>query len=309
MPSFATKPPEPEPVKPDTKSVDDSPIVPTLTRQVCARCNRNKPIDEFYPKPTPTGYDTVCKECIKSRRAEKDEIIRKSNLEDKIEYVTDQIAMRIVAPREKGDWAGRDRIIRSVRARYKLDYSEAEKIVNEAVKRLYDERPDNPPRIERRLLLQRVNRMRENIFRMLERKHVIIDYDIFSVRDPKTGEVRKDQNGKPLTYKVPKKMRKMRVMEASLIRAYLEIEQLHVKICGLDRAGERDSIIGDIMEALHNAASGGAGFNYEKGAGSIAKQIRSRPIAELLDSTSKRLKSVEVELNEAGINSEEINGG
>lgn len=306
MPSFSTKKEPEKPLPVETapqqpqESAEETPLVPTITHQICKNCEKDLPISEYYPQQTKTGYGTICKACVRKKREQKEELIRKSNDEDKIEFVTEKIAMLTIAPRQEGDWAGRDRIIRMCRARYDLNYDAAEKIVNEAVKRLFDERPDNPPRIERRLLLQRLNRMSEIIFKSLEKSHVITEYEIFSVRDPATGDIKKDPAGKPLIYKVPKKMKKVKGAETSLIRNYIEIETLRIKVCGLDKAGERDSLIGELMEQFHQSAVKGSHLVFDKKGGSVAKQIRESnvPVAELIDQHQHRLKAIEATIDE-----------
>lgn len=294
MTEFTTKPAPPEEPKPETA------IEPTVY-VVCARCNQPKTTDKFYSAPTTkTGFNKHCKQCIKEIRDIQAENLKKSTEEDRLEFVTEQIAMRTVAPRPEGDWAGRDRLLKATMKRYAVEYEEADRLVKLATSRLFDERPDNPPRIERRMMLQRLSRVRESILKELERKSIIMDYEIVSSLDsqgkPKTGV-----DGKPIQYKVPKKMKTIRQADASLVKAYIDIERLHAELCGLDEAGRRDNIIGDVMAAFHGLATSDVegSIEYKKGAGSLASQVRQSLLPVHKETSQKRPKLIEATVSDA----------
>lgn len=241
-----------EEIEEPTEPEEQPEIEVEVPKKTCRSCSQAKPLGQFsFAANSADLKDTMCKACVKLENDARMNHSKAIRLEDRVEWTSRRIAEYSYTPLATGDWSGRETIVEVVSNQFRIEKADAEKIVNETVKRLFDE-TDPTSRVLRKLMVLRLETMRNYIHGIITR--------------PKVKKVYKVVKGKRILDRVDVLPNQANIQA---IAKWIELEEMVARLQGLETEGARGGAMTQILALIGN--NSGANIENLPGESGAAK--------------------------------------
>jgi hypothetical protein len=205
---------------------------------------------------------------------------------EQIQMAIEMIAQNSFSPSKPGEtWAGESTVSHALSRQLEITKAVAGSIVAAAVEQLWSENPDNPARVERRLVITRLEKLRDRLYRVILKPRYKRRYDVVAVNDPEGKEISRR--------KVLKSVEKYDDTDAAIVTKIIEVEHTLIKLRGLDKSIDQQKLTRELIEHLEKM-SGGEGLQVSGAQISVAQQVKQLTVfTDAGQQVIKRAKSQE----------------
>jgi hypothetical protein len=244
-------------------------------RKKCGRCGKYSHVRAPRCEACQSDFPAPNAKAKPDHSGDANELVSvpKPTLEDQVHWTIGKMADLAITPAEPGQpWPGEAEIVSAVQGEFTLTDGEATAIVAAAAHQLWTESPDNPARVERRLMERRLTDIRNLVIAGIKKPRKTMTYRFVTKKDAK-GEPVKDENGQKVYVRVPRHETHTERMDPSAVRLLIDLEKLLVVLKGIDQDAADDPMARELLEQMDRMSQGGE----SKQAGrkmSVAQRLR-----------------------------------
>jgi hypothetical protein len=168
-----------------------------------------------------------------------------------LHFVTQHIVEYGYQPTRDQNWRGRDDIVQIAADNFKSTIEAAESLVDAAVDKLWSAEIETSIAAERRMMILRLKRLQEVLYKHLTSKKRTVHYDFKPVLKP-SGDVTK-KKGKIVYEKILKSGSTTRHVTPALGRLYIEVEDRLARLLGIIETEDVGDLKRQMKEQMEEA--------------------------------------------------------